>query len=173
MPLIALRHTTPEVPPGTCYGRTDLGLAAGFEDEAAAVLDRLPPLAAIVSSPLFRCRELARVIGKARALPVMIDERLIEMDFGCWEGRLWNDIPREELDAWNDDFQHARPHGGESVAALTARTQHALDAWRPRAIAGSVLLVTHAGVIKAALAKGEGTEHYGAGVDFGSHVFLE
>ena len=67
-----------------------------------------------MSSPLGRCRALAELIGSAFHLQPAYDRRLQEMDFGAWEGRDWNDIPRTELDAWAADFLHARPHGGAS-----------------------------------------------------------
>ncbi|MGB3457594.1 MAG: alpha-ribazole phosphatase [Litorimonas sp.] len=170
MALTLLRHTTPDVAPGTCYGRTDLALADSFPAEAEAVLAALPGVDRIVSSPLRRCRRLAEHIADARALSVGIDPRLVEMDFGAWEGLAWSDIPRDELDAWAADFLHARPHGGESVAELRARVRDALDYWtRP---AGRTLLVTHAGVVKAALARGERSEDYGASLDFGGMVHL-
>ncbi|HBF90413.1 MAG TPA: phosphoglycerate mutase, partial [Hyphomonas atlantica] len=48
-------------------------------------------------------------------------------DFGRWEMQPWGDLPRHELDAWANDFLDARPHGGESVAELTARTRAAIS----------------------------------------------
>ena len=150
MSVIVLRHTRPQTAEGRCYGRTDLALAEGFEAEVARLLVELPPVARILSSPLSRCFRLAEAIGTARGMPVEVDSGLTEMDFGAWENQPWDAIPRAELDAWRDDFLHARPHGGESVADLGARTAAALD--RAAAGEGPVLAVTHAGVIKAALA---------------------
>tara|TARA_R110002073_G_scaffold18564_10_gene68614 strand:+ start:8346 stop:8867 length:522 start_codon:yes stop_codon:yes gene_type:complete len=150
MSLILLRHTRPEGADGICYGRTDLPLAAGFEADVARLLAELPAITRILSSPLSRCLRLARAIADARGHTVEIDDRLIEMDFGQWENRPWDDIPREQIDAWLMDFDHARPHGGESVTQLSSRARAGFDA----AVAGPVpaLAVTHAGVIKAAMA---------------------
>ncbi len=145
--LTLIRHTRPAVEPGICYGRTDLALAPTFAEEAAAVLARLEPAAALVSSPLGRCRALAERIGSALHLQPAYDHRLQEMDFGAWEGQDWNDIPRMELDAWAADFLHARPHGGESVHAFVARVHEVLAELRKDGV--SRLVVTHAGVIKA------------------------
>ncbi len=166
MGLMLVRHTTPDVEPGTCYGRLDLPVAATFAAEAAAVLAALPPVTLIVSSPLRRCRVLAQHIADIRGLTVELDERVQEMDFGAWEGLLWADIPRAELDAWADDFMHARPHGGESVAMLRERTVAALSDWRRRAQATAI--ITHSGVIKAALADGENPQDYATAKDFGA-----
>lgn len=148
MGLILLRHTAPDVAPGTCYGRLDLPPGPGFEGEAAAVLARLPPVARLLTSPLARCRRLAETIGQARGLPVETDPALIEIDFGRWEGLSWDAVPRDELDIWAADFWHARPHGGESVAMFADRVAAFLAA--PPA-GGPVLAVTHAGIMRAAL----------------------
>lgn len=164
MSLILLRHSRPAGAEGLCYGRTDLALAEGFDAVVARLLEELPAVARILSSPLSRCRRLAEAIGAARAQPVEIEERLIEMDFGAWENTRWAAIPRPELDAWAQDFHHAKPHGGESVADLSARVQAAFSA----AVAGPVpaLAVTHSGVIKAALAATGDPEGWKADTDF-------
>ena len=82
MALILLRHTTPDVSAGVCYGRTDLALAESFEGEALEALDALPRFTAIITSPLRRCQKLAAFIGQQEGLEVTIDDRLMEMDFG-------------------------------------------------------------------------------------------
>lgn len=149
MGLIFLRHTRPAIDPGICYGRSDLDLAPCFGDHAARLVRTLPPVTRIVTSPLQRCARLARHIGTARDIPVRAEERLAEMDFGRWEGVAWDALPRPELDAWAADFMEARPHGGESVAMLLARVRGAIAAID--VASGDVLVVAHAGVIKAAL----------------------
>lgn len=146
MGVTLLRHTKPLGGQGLCYGRTDLGVGPCFAKHAEQIVQDLPVVARIVTSPLSRCALLADYIGQARGLPVQVDPRLTEMDFAAWEGLLWSDIPRMELDAWAADLLHARPHGGESVAQLRDR---ALGALREHAQPG-VLVVTHHGVIKCA-----------------------
>ena len=92
------------------------------------------------------------------------------MDFGAWEGIAWADVPKFELDAWAADFLHARPHGGESVAMLKTRTQKALH---EISHAGQAcLVVTHAGVIKTALANGDEAANYNESVGFGKWTEL-
>lgn len=168
MALILLRHTTPDVPPGTCYGRTDLGLASSFDREAEAVLSRLPKARRIITSPLTRCQLLADRVASAWRVTAAVDDRLREMDFGSWECVPWKEIPRGELDQWSNDFMNARPHGGESVAMLQARTLAALkDA---QAAAEPTLLVTHSGVIKSAFARGPAADDFATAVDFGEHI---
>lgn len=167
MALILLRHTRPEGAEGLCYGRTDLALAPEFEAEAARLAQELPPVARILSSPLSRCLRLAQALAGARALPLHIDDRLAEMDFGAWEKRPWAAIPRAELDAWAADLTGARPHGGETVAELAARSRAALAEAQPPA-----LVVTHAGVIKAALVASRGAAGWQAAIPFGGWVAL-
>lgn len=166
MALTLIRHTRPAVKPGICYGRTDLALAHTFADEADAVLAKLEPAEALVSSPLGRCRALAEQIGSAFHLQPAYDRRLQEMDFGTWEGQDWNDIPRTELDTWAADFLHAQPHGGESVHAFVARVHEVLAELRKDGV--SRLVVTHAGVIKAStVAKGADFSAFQTPVEYG------
>ncbi len=170
MDITLLRHTTPDIAPGTCYGRTDLEVAASFHDEAAAVAAALPRFDRIVSSPLQRCRRLATFLGETHGLPVVDEPRVQEMDFGRWEGKLWSDLPRPELDAWAADFLNANPHGGETVAILQARVRDALAHWRDAAT--RTLIVTHSGVIRAALATGETASDFSANIDFGGFISI-
>lgn len=171
MGLILIRHTRPDVPSGLCYGRTDVALADTFAEEAARVLAALPEIRVLVTSPLQRCMALAQYIAAAKELPLAVDERLMEMDFGAWQGRHWSDLPMSDLDAWSDDFLHARPHGGESVAMFTSRVGAALAAWSSRQ--EPVAVVTHAGVIKVACQpESDLPRDFEAPVDFGGIVVL-
>ena len=170
MRLILVRHTRPAVPENVCYGATDLDVASTFEEEAARVIEALPPAERLVTSPLRRCRLLAERIGAARALVPVIDARLREMDFGAWEGVPWESIPRAELDAWAADFLHARPHGGENMHMLRERAGAALDDYRRNGL--SHVVVTHAGIIKAARVRCGDPEGWRSSVDFGGMIRL-
>jgi alpha-ribazole phosphatase len=145
--LTLVRHTRPLLA-GLCAGLSEVELAPSFAAEAAAVAGGIGSAARIVSSPLGRCRRLADDLGHRLGLPVALDDRWREMDFGSWEGRAWDALPRGELDAWAADLMHARPHGGESVAMLLERTRGAIEDWGG---GEATLAVTHAGVIRAAL----------------------
>lgn len=170
MPLTLLRHTTPAVGPEVCYGARDIGLAAGFEEEAAAVVRSLPPIARVVTSPLARSARLAAFVAGRLGVPVTVDPDWRELDFGAWEGRPWDEIPRAEVDAWTADFMDARPHGGESVAMLLARVRRAVARCCPEE---AWLAVTHGGPIRAALfAAGGGPECWTRAVPFGGIVAL-
>ena len=170
MPLTLLRHTTPNRHQGLCYGRLDLDLADTFAAEAQRALAALGKVTAIHSSPLSRCMRLAEFIAEKHELSVLAEPRLIEMDFGRWEGLLWSHLPREELDAWAEDFMHARPHGGESVAMLRERVLSVLDEISKDRSFDAALCVTHSGVIKAAMARGDQSTDFDLTVAFGGSV---
>ncbi|MGR3539854.1 MAG: histidine phosphatase family protein [Hasllibacter sp.] len=141
MGLTFLRHPVPDVPPGTCYGATDPGLAPGWRGAVDALA--LRP-AAVRHSPLSRCRLPAERLAARLGVPAIPDPDLREMDFGAWEMRPWSAIPRAELDAWAADLTGYRPPGGETVAEMAARAGRALA----RAAPGEALLA-HAGIWKA------------------------
>lgn len=169
MALTLIRHLAPPEGAGLCYGRSDL-TASGVLPDAARRLAGFRPVDRIVTSPLIRCRILAVRLGRTLGLPVRIDPDWREMDFGRWEGLPWDHVPRAELDAWAADLVHARPHGGESVAQLLARTRRALSRWHG---GGHTLVVTHAGVIRAALvAAGAGVAAWQRPIGFGEAVTL-
>ena len=142
-----IRHPKPLVDPGICYGRQDL-LPENPAAVAATLSAELPPGLPVWSSPLRRCRELAEHLHPR---PIL-DARLAEMDFGEWEGRRWDDIPRSELDAWAADVAGYAPPGGESPRDLQRRALAFIEALQvPEAV-----IVTHAGVIRTLLAHWQG-----------------
>ncbi|MDJ0388968.1 histidine phosphatase family protein [Roseomonas sp. E05] len=131
------------MPPGHCYGRLDLPPGRGADP--APVLAALGgfPAARLISSPARRCRALAEAIGAARSLPVVLDARLRELDFGAWEGLAWETVPRAALDAWAADPWGFAPPEGESGAALVARVR-AVHA----EIGTGTVVVAHGGPLK-------------------------
>jgi len=151
MRLWLVRHAHTGLASDVCCGRTDAPADPEATAQAAQRLHAvLPPAFVWWVSPLLRARQLAQALHALRpALPApLADARLAEFDFGAWEGRRWDEVPRAELDAWAGDFAHARPGGGESVAALLTRVRQALHrAMATRASDG--VWITHAGVIRA------------------------
>jgi alpha-ribazole phosphatase len=84
---------------------------------------------------------------------VTVTPELLELDFGCWQGSAWNDVPQAELDAWAQDPWRYPPGGGESARMASLRFQ----AWANRLQedgSSAVLAVTHAGLIRVALSIG-------------------
>ncbi|WP_150428603.1 alpha-ribazole phosphatase family protein [Dechloromonas sp. CZR5] len=147
MKLYLVRHPKPELEPGICYGRHDCA-AENLVSAAGVLLAGLPHGLPVWTSPLIRCRALAECL---HSHPV-IDDRLVEMHFGDWEGQRWDDIPRAELDAWAADVAGYAPPGGESPRELQRR---ALDFVASLDVPEAVI-ITHAGVIRTLLAHWRG-----------------
>ncbi len=151
MEVYLIRHTRPELPPGICYGQTDIGLTADFTEELAALRAKLPAVSPerVYSSPLRRCAEAAKALGGVR---VELDSRLMELNFGVWEMMGWNAIPIVEMQAWSEDYVTRAPPQGESFLQLAARVAgFALDLRRQPI--SSAWVITHAGVVRAWLAQ--------------------
>ncbi len=150
MEIYVIRHTAPVVPPGVCYGQSDVKLSSSFPREAEAVKNRLQslgwsPLYPVFSSPLERCIALARFLSNRR---IITDERLLELHFGAWEMKKWEEIPKIQLEKWGKDYVRQAPPGGESYRMLVARVGDFMEDLRNNP-APSATLVTHAGVIRA------------------------
>lgn len=145
MRLYLVRHPRPEVPAGHCYGRSDLAAdQADVERVLATLASRLLPGAMpVYASPLARSAVLAQQLSPTP----LFDARLAEMDFGAWEMRSWDDIPRGEIDAWSADLLHYRPGGGESVMDVAARVA-GFDADLRRAGHAQALVICHAGTMR-------------------------
>ncbi|MBS0559235.1 MAG: histidine phosphatase family protein [Proteobacteria bacterium] len=140
--IVLIRHPPLAVAPGICYGRRDLALAdpASAASVAQEARRRLGARAARVwTSPLLRCRAVADALG-----PNAVDARLIELDFGAWDGMAWDAIPRAALDAWAADPLGFAPPGGESGGALIAR----VAAFRAALPDGDHAVVAHGGPLK-------------------------
>jgi alpha-ribazole phosphatase len=152
--LYLIRHPTPAVPPGVCYGRSDIDLAVDPADVARNLSVTLPPLDEVHSSPLRRCRRLA---GLLHPSPVF-DTRLQEMDFGAWEGRCWEDIERTQIDAWAAQPFDFSPPRGESGRLVASRVIEFAGQFTHRKNGGNIAVVSHQGPLGILLAHllGEG-----------------
>ena len=150
-----VRHPPVSGGQGRCYGRLDLRLARPKQD-IPALIAQLAPLrgAAIHTSPLHRCRLVAEALAADWGQAAQRDDRLIEMDFGAWEGVPWDDVPRHELDAWAADLQGFTPPGGENGDRLIAR----VSAFWAEILAqgGRHVIITHGGPLKVLCALSEG-----------------
>lgn len=149
--LWVVRHAAPQIAPGTCYGMLDVPADPHATQATAQQLAAQLPQAAVARhSPLQRCEQLA--LGWQALQPDFTstaDARLCEMDFGHWEGRLWSDIDRSEIDAWTQDFAHYRPGQGENLAAMLLRVSAALDDAAQHLMRGTpVVWISHAGVAR-------------------------
>ena len=142
MQVFLIRHPRPLVGDGVCYGQLDV-LAEDPRPIADCLRALLPADIPVLSSPLLRARSLAEAL---HPLP-LLDARLMEINFGNWEGQRWTDIDRALLDDWAADVLNFIPPGGESAAMLQARAIECV-----KAMAGEqTAVVTHSGVMRALL----------------------
>jgi alpha-ribazole phosphatase len=126
----------------------DVPVAESYPDDLQAVRASLPRLtyARVISSPLQRCYRLATDLNFGS---VDKDARLMELSFGAWEGLLWDEIPRPLSEYWTADVVNRAPPSGESFLQLITRVKNFLDDPMLWAAGPDVLVVTHAGVIRA------------------------
>ena len=150
----AWRHPAPKGAAGRCIGaRTDLPVdrrkakRLAHRIRTVARSEGLPRV--VATSPLARCRDVGRWLRRF-GFQHFVDARLVELDFGRWDGRRWEAIDAAEIEAWSADLAGHAPGGGETVRALLARVQAV------RAQAPAVLLVTHGGWLSAAVWQGLG-----------------
>lgn len=149
--LVLLRHgRTAANAAGLLLGRTDVDLDALGRRQAAAsaraVRASSDPIVAVVSSPLTRTRRTAAAFG----VPVTVDERLIELDYGSWDGMAVADVDDGMWASWRAD-PHFRPTGGESLVEVEHRVAAACRDWSTVAADGCVVMVTHVSPVKAAV----------------------
>ena len=114
-----IRHTTPKIESGICYGQTDLDVVDSFEQEKDVVLSKLlTDYDAVYTSPLQRCSKLAASItGKQR----ITEPRLMEYNFGDWELRPWSDFKPGEADDWMNNFVDQPAPNGDSILTMQDR----------------------------------------------------
>lgn len=152
-PLWLVRHAQPHIASGVCYGALDVAADPQATRQAAQTLaQHLPEHAQLYASPLQRCELLVQSVCALRPdLACQTDDRLAEMNFGCWEGQRWDSIPQSAYDAWTADFWLHRFGGAESVAEFMARVAQAWAEGHSGSPGGvAQVWVTHAGVIRAA-----------------------
>ncbi len=127
-------------------------------EQVGAVAQRLAqvPLAAIVSSPLERCRQTAEAVAAGRELTVQDDDRLGEARYGDWTGRTLKELVKEPM--WKVVQQHPSAAvfpgpEGEGLAQTQARAVAAVRSWNAALPPDAVWLAcSHGDVIKSILA---------------------
>lgn len=154
MPLVLVRHLPVALEKGICYGRMDVPLSAAsiaqIPDFTRQLVKEHGPFDTVFTSPRQRCRSLADALSARSS----IEPRLVELDFGRWEGLRWNDIPRADLDDWAGQVLQYRPGGGESLQAMADRVTPWLHQTGDyaRRTGKTVLAVTHGGPMRVAMA---------------------
>jgi broad specificity phosphatase PhoE len=145
--LILSRHgETPANARRLMVGSIDPPLTDRGRRQAKAIAASLSPGAVVVSSPLGRARETAGAYGEPE-----VDERWREVDYGELEGRPAAETWLPLWEQWQADPEYA-PGGGESLASVGRRVRSACEDLCERAASADVVVFTHVGPIKAAVA---------------------
>lgn len=150
-----VRHAPVDGGGGLIYGRRDVAAKIPGPQAIESLVRQLPHDAVWVSSPLRRAVQtldaMLAVRGGDGITPVM-EPGLAEQDFGAWEGqpadRVWGGLARE----LRDDPASITPPGGESFHQLHSRVAEAIDRLTLAHRGGRMVIVAHAGSIRATLA---------------------
>ncbi|MDT8387254.1 MAG: alpha-ribazole phosphatase family protein [Thiogranum sp.] len=125
----------------------------GWRQMWATVGER-PPWGRVISSPLQRCSAFAEALAEKHALPVASEARFREVGLGSWEGLSPDEIIARDaagFDAFYQDPCRNRPPGAEPLELFGQRVAEAFEAVLEAHPGEHILIVAHAGVIRAAL----------------------
>ena len=147
MKVTLIRHTSVAVPPGICYGQSDVSLAETFQSEASLVSEKIKDFSfdAVYSSPMVRCLRLAEFCGFQNP---NVDKRLLEINFGDWEMQAWDNIHDPKLQNWFNNWVNEIPGKGESFRQMIARVSDFSNELKGKNHQ-HVAIFTHAGVIRS------------------------
>ncbi|MDT5091219.1 MAG: ribonuclease / adenosylcobalamin/alpha-ribazole phosphatase [Mycobacterium sp.] len=155
--LLLLRHGQTELSVQRRYsGRgnpplTDLGRRQA--DAAAEYVAARGGIAAVITSPLQRAHDTAGAVAKALSLGVVVDDDLIETDFGAWEGLTFGEAAEHDPELhrkWLHDTT-IEPPDGESFGNVRTRVERARDRILAEFPGATVLVVSHVTPIKTML----------------------
>ena len=153
MRLLLARHgATPNNMEARYTGQADVELSASGTYQAKLLGTRLTKetLDAIVSSDLHRTRATAQAIAHYHGLPVWEDADLREFALGAWEEVPFAEVKARDgalLERWRSDPENYAPPGGETGTQVRDRVVGALERWQKAYPKGTVLWVTHGGLI--------------------------
>lgn len=146
MEIYLIRHTKVAVEKGVCYGQKDVDLAESYPQELEVVREKLKDIEfdVIYTSPLKRAKKLANDIYGDK---VIADDRLMELNFGDWEGKVWDEIKDPLFPAWMDDFVNKKCSNGESFVMLNDRVTKFWNEIKSKECK-KIAIFTHGGVMR-------------------------
>jgi alpha-ribazole phosphatase len=148
MEIYLIRHTTPAVAKGICYGWADLDVTNTFEQEADLIKNCLPStITTVYSSPLQRCSKLAQYLFKDEI--ISYHHSLKEINCGNWEMQEWDAIAKEDIEPWMNDFVNVVIPNGESYVDLYKRVTDFFNGVNNPA--EPIAIVAHGGVLRSIL----------------------
>jgi broad specificity phosphatase PhoE len=160
--VVLVRHAAAEGQ-GRFLGQQDALLSPVGRKQLPALVRKLRPYSvdAIYCSDLARARATAMALARRRAVSVALRPRLREMGFGRWEGLAWDDVAEQFprlARQWLAGRSRPRIPGGESFTPFRARVTRELTRIVAANHGGSVVVVTHAGVIRVAIGEALGLD---------------
>jgi len=155
MRVVLVRHTEVEKPSQFKFiGRRDVSLSEAGQSSARTIAQNLCKkykFDQIYSSHLKRCQHLAKQYVALSKIPFSLDERIVEFDFGEWEGLSLEQVFKEDANA-----NLLYPPGGERIEEFEKRI---FSFWEEKVLTSNVeslLVVSHGGTIKFLLTKLQG-----------------
>ena len=134
-------------------GRSDFPLTELGREQASAVGDAFRDagivFTRVYSSPLVRAVQTAELV--APGAEIVTDERLLEMDYGPYEGTDLHNLPPEVEEFFKDFTNHPAPDGMEQLSSVVARAGEFLERLKAEAVHRDILLSTHAIAMKGLL----------------------
>jgi alpha-ribazole phosphatase len=133
------------------YGVNDPLTEKGWQQMWASMPEQ-PAWDVIVSSPLARCLDFAQALAAKTGAACIIEDDMKEIGFGVWEGLTPEEILAKDsqaLDHFYKDPVHNRPEGAEDLDAFSQRVWKAYQAIASKYKDKHVLIVGHAGVVRA------------------------
>ena len=147
MKIYLLRHTSLDIGPDIFYGQSDIDVSDSFENEVNNIKDKISKLniydekMKIISSPLTRCKKLARALFS----DFSVEERIKELNFGDWENKNIKQIPKEQLENWKNNIMSFQIPNGESNNEFYQRVKKFCD--EIIYINQDIFIIAHAGSI--------------------------
>ena len=141
-------------------GHSDPPLNQRGREQARALAETLEAVDVVYASDLARARETAEILAAQLGVPVRVDARLRERDFGTWEGRTTAELEHADAEAFAR-WRAGEGHGAddaEPYVEFFARVRSFVEDVVERHPADSVLIVAHGGSVRAVLALADGVD---------------
>ena len=160
--VVLLRHGDTRLSPERRFsgvGSGDPPLSAAGRDQAqraaGSALLQGRAFTEVLTSPLTRCHETARIVADALGVPIVVDPDLREMDFGLWEEMTFDEVQDrypEDLRRWRQSAWTPPTGSSETFAAVVDRMGTVAERFASRYAGASVVAVTHITPVKALVA---------------------
>ncbi|WP_350342823.1 alpha-ribazole phosphatase [Proteinivorax tanatarense] len=150
--LYLIRHGVTDLnEKGVYYGRIDCDLNSKGIRQSYLLKNKMSKICfdEVVSSPMKRCIQTAEIIT---ANKITLESKLVEIDFGLWEGLDFETIKVQypmEWEKWCNDFKDTAPPGGESFAKMFKRVKEYVTGDLLQKNTNKIVVVAHKGCLQA------------------------